>query len=375
MGMHRGGCDDSTSQIAAKSLRSDSIEHGQWIAFSQIAHLHSRTTSKTREDHSPLEPYSGEAVYANFLRNGDKGVRRLPARRRPTWRRFMSDRNANAVLAGARMVGVNLMVGDIDKSAAFYTQLLGAAPVSDAKSGPAFDVGRCVLWLKARSGPAPAARDRTAMMTFLVKDINKASAALRSGGIEVGDIFRYEVGATADFRDPDGHSLALYEPSTDALGWPSGTMLTSIANERLAPALVYIFLFVPDAGAAYSFYHQELGLPYLEREACRRGSIVHEQGVVKYDVGSLMLTTHLAEGPDDSELGKQVRNEHILSELVPVFAADEFRSVSAALKQWNIGAILRGQAPTRELVFTDRFGRPLLVRETSPALGQPSEVA
>lgn len=287
----------------------------------------------------------------------------------------MSDRNANAVLAGSRMVGVNLMVGDVDKSAAFYTQFLGAAPISDVKSGPAFDVGRCVLWLKARSGPAPTAKDRTAMMTFLVKDINEASAALRSRGIEVRDILRYEVGATADFRDPDGHSLALYEPSTDAMGWPSGKMLTSIANGRVAPVLVYIFLFVPDAEAAYSFYHIELGLPYLERQPCRRGSIEHEHGVVKYDVGNLMLTTHLVESPDDSEVGKQVRDTHILSELVPVFAADEFRTVSAALKQWNIGAIRRGQPPARELVFTDRFGRPLLVRETSSALGQSSEVA
>ena len=47
-----------------------------------------------------------------------------------------------------------------------------------------------------------------------------------------------------------------------------------------------------------------------------------------------MLTTHLVEGPGDSEMGRQVRDEHLLSELVPVFAADDFRAVSAALKRW-----------------------------------------
>lgn len=287
----------------------------------------------------------------------------------------MSDRNANAVLAGSRMIGVNLMVGDVDRSAAFFIRFLKAAPITDGKSGPAFDAGECILWLKPRSGPAPTANDRTAMMTFQVKDIDEASAALRARGVQVGDVFRYEVGATAEFRDPDGHSLALYEPSADALAWPSGKMLAKIVNGRVTPVLVYIFLFVPDAEAAYSFYHHELGLPYLERSPCRRGSVEHEQGVVKYDVGSLMLTTHLVEGPDDSVLGKQVRDTHFLSELVPVFAAGEFRNVSAALKQWSIGAIKRGQPPTRELVFTDRFGRPLLVRETSSALGRPSEVA
>ena len=72
---------------------------------------------------------------------------------------------------------------------------------------------------------------------------------------------------------------------------------------------------VPDAEAAYGFYHGELGLPYLECRPCRRGSINHAQGVVKYDVGSLMLTTHLVEGPDDSEMGRQVQDEHLLSEL------------------------------------------------------------
>jgi catechol 2,3-dioxygenase-like lactoylglutathione lyase family enzyme len=243
------------------------------------------------------------------------------------------------------------------------------------QSRPAFDVGQCKLWLKPRRGPAPPAKDRTAMMTFLVQDIDEASAALRTQGVKVSDIFRYEVGATAEFQDPDGHSLALYEPSAAAMTWPSGVKIASIAKGRTAPALVYIFMFVPDAEATYRFYHGELGLPYLECRPCRRGSTDHEQGVVKYDVGSLMLTTHLVEGPEDSELGRQVRDSQYLSELVPVFAADELRAVSAALKQWNIGAIKRGQSPTRELAFTDCFGRPFLVREASAALGQSAEIA
>ena len=117
------------------------------------------------------------------------------------------------------------------------------------------------------------------MMTFLVKDINEASAALRSRGVEVGEIFRYEVGATAEFRDPDGHSLALYEPSAAAMTWPSGVKIASILNGRTAPTLVYIFMFVPDAEATYSFYHGELGLPISSagragaaRSTTRKGS-------------------------------------------------------------------------------------------------------
>jgi catechol 2,3-dioxygenase-like lactoylglutathione lyase family enzyme len=285
-------------------------------------------------------------------------------------------KDTDPVLPQARMIGINLMVGDVDRSAAFYSELLGAPPISDGQSSRALDVGQCVLWLKPRVGLAPTARDGTAIMTFMVPDISEATAALRSRGVEVGEIFRYEVGATADFYDPDGHSLALYEPSTTAMSWPSGEKLTSVANGRVAPTLVYIFLFVPDAEAAYSFYHDELGLFHLECRPCRRGSIDHEQGVVKYDVGSLMLTTHLARGADDSETGQAVRDPRFLSELVPIFVADDLDAVMASLKQRGIAASMKGGPPqAREVSFTDRFGRPFLVRETCSALRRSPEGA
>jgi catechol 2,3-dioxygenase-like lactoylglutathione lyase family enzyme len=290
----------------------------------------------------------------------------------------ISDRtkDTDPVLAHAKMVGINLMVGDLDRSAAFYSELLGAPPISYSASSRAFDVGQCVLWLKPRGGPALPARDGTAIMTFMVPDISKASAALRSHGVEVGEIFRYEVGATADFYDPDEHSLTLYEPSTTAMSWPSGEKLTLIVNGRAAPTLVYIFLFVPDAEAAYSFYHDELGLSHLECRPCRRGSIDHEQGVVKYDAGGLMLTTHLARDADVSELGKAVRDPRFLSELVPIFVADDLDVLTASLKQRGIASATKGGPPqAREVSFTDRFGRPFLVRETRSALGRLSEGA
>lgn len=269
------------------------------------------------------------------------------------------------------MVGVNLMVTDVDRSAAFYSELLGAPPVSAGESTWAFDAGQCILWLKPRGGPALPAKDRTAISTFMVPDIGEATAALRARGVEVGEIFRYEVGATADFFDPDGHALALYEPSTAAMGWPSGEKLASIVNGRTVPTLVYIFLFVPDADAAYGFYHEELGLPHLECRPCRRGSIEHALGVVKYDAGSLMLTTHLVRGADDSEAGRAVRDPRFLSELVPVFVGDDLDGVTASLKQRGVGASTRVGPQAREVSFTDRFGRPFLVLETSPALPRP----
>lgn len=281
------------------------------------------------------------------------------------------------ILASARMVGINLMVGDVERSAAFYSEFLGAPPISDGESSQALDVGQCVLWLKrrVRVGPAPPAKDRTAIMTFMVPNIGEASAALRSRGVEVSEILRYEVGATADFYDPDGHSMALYEPSTAAMSWPSGKKLAAIVNARVAPTLVYIFLFVPDAEAAYSFYHDELGISHLECRPCRRGSTEHEKGVVKYDVGSLMLTTHLVEAADNSEAGQAVRDPRFLSELVPIFAADRLDAVRASLKQRGIAASTKGGPQAREVSFTDRFGRPFLVRETRSALRPSPEGA
>src|SRR5438309_2066599 len=91
-------------------------------------------------------------------------------------------KDTEPAFAHGEIIGINLMVGDVERSAAFYSEFLGAPPISDGSPGKAFDVGKCVLWLKPRGGPAPPARDGTAIMTFMVPDITEASTALRLRG-------------------------------------------------------------------------------------------------------------------------------------------------------------------------------------------------
>ena len=54
-------------------------------------------------------------------------------------------KNANAVLARTRMVGVNLMVRDVEKSTAFYSRDSRALPrsVTASRAGPSTSVSAC----------------------------------------------------------------------------------------------------------------------------------------------------------------------------------------------------------------------------------------
>ena len=39
------------------------------------------------------------------------------------------------------------------------------------------------------------------------------------------------IGVIARFHDPDGHAFYLYQPSAEALSWPSGAKIASLAGQ------------------------------------------------------------------------------------------------------------------------------------------------
>ncbi len=64
---------------------------------------------------------------------------------------------------------------------------------------------------------------------FHVTDIEQMVEALSRTGIQFGrGITRSGIGAIAKFMDPSGHVFYLYEPSAEALRWPSGPKLAQI---------------------------------------------------------------------------------------------------------------------------------------------------
>jgi catechol 2,3-dioxygenase-like lactoylglutathione lyase family enzyme len=233
-------------------------------------------------------------------------------------------------LAESRIVYLILYVSDLAVSRNFYEQKLGLQAIEADEDSVKYDTGLVILMLNRASDYGITllpGRHEFADIVFLVDDIDGTRAALEKRGVELGPAFRYDPGGICDFYDPDGHWLTLYEPNETAMGWASGEKIRTIwsacgrgnapiigpsAGPEKHPGewkldgkpLLYLFLFVRDPKEAQQFYNKNLGLVDLEGGPCSSGSGGDEEGVIKYDGGGTMLTTHRvweARSPDDME--------------------------------------------------------------------------
>jgi catechol 2,3-dioxygenase-like lactoylglutathione lyase family enzyme len=310
------------------------------------------------------------------------------------------------ILTESRIVYLILYVTDLDVSRDFYERKLGLRVLESDSGAVKFDAGGVIICLNRASDYgitlAPG-RHEAADIVFLVDDIDAMRAALEQRGVELGPAFRYEPGGICDFYDPDGHWLTLYEPNENALGWASGPKIRSIwraygrgyapligqaaATER-DPAewrldgkpLVYLFLFVRDPREAQQFYHRNLGLNDLEGGPCSSGSGGDEEGVIKYDGGAIMLTTHKvweSRNPEDMEhpCPPRLLDPTHMNALATVFHVGDIEQVSAALKHAQIGfdgGVARSQIGAIAK-FRDPSGHVFyLYQPSGEALGWPS---
>ncbi|GGM83668.1 hypothetical protein GCM10012275_62850 [Longimycelium tulufanense] len=258
-------------------------------------------------------------------------------------------------LATAAMY-VFVYVTDLERSRHFYGRVLGLPVVEQDERSTKYDAGGVMLALNlARDfDVAQGARPDPSLLTFDVDDIDHAAATLGKRGAVLGETERYEIGATVTCLDPDGHSVCLYQPSTDALGWESGPRYRELAarsgglghGPTLGPdtplgPLVYLFHFIDDIDSGMDFYENKLGLRAVERDP--------EQGVVKYDCGTVLLTTHLWPGEDSTA----VRQPRTLSTVFRV------RDVSDTVRQLGERGIdFSDGIVTREIGKTARFVDP-----------------
>jgi catechol 2,3-dioxygenase-like lactoylglutathione lyase family enzyme len=214
-------------------------------------------------------------------------------------------------------------VRDIDRARAFYEDSLGLNVVEMDERSVKYDAGDIILALnKADDFGIRVDRQRgSSLIVFHVTDLDQACAALAARGVVVDSPERYEIGATATCYDPDGHCITLYEPSKEALGWPSGVKYQSIVDahpyeaenrgalasdgfhRRILGPLVYCFLFVRDTAMSAAFYEDKLGLRVLEKD--------EGEGVTKYDVGTMILATHPLEDYSPDLTG--IDRDHSLS--------------------------------------------------------------
>ncbi|MGA5299669.1 VOC family protein [Nucisporomicrobium flavum] len=224
------------------------------------------------------------------------------------------------MLTDPRVVYLFLYVRDMDVSRDFFERTLGLRVLEEDAQSVKYDTGEVILALNRASDfgvTLPGEHDHSTDIVFLVDDVDRARAALEARGVTFTETHRYEIGAITDFYDPDGHWFTLYETSEESLTWPSGDRIEAVRalshrrGESTVAAddgftldgkpLIYLFLFVRDADEAFALYSQTLGIRDLEGGPCSRASTADEEGVVKYDTGGIILTTHSLETVREEE--------------------------------------------------------------------------
>ena len=307
------------------------------------------------------------------------------------------------MLAETRVLYVYLYVRDLPVARAFYADRLGLRVLEEDDAGVEFDVGHAILVLRRAADHGivlPDIKDHSTDVVWLVDDIRQATANLVARGVEFKPTDWYQPGGIADFYDPDGRWLTLYQPSEEALHWPSGERLQAVVAARrarqrvsrppqpgegppgLADAeLIYLFTFVPSSQVAQAFYHDELGLRALEGGPCSRTSGGDEDGVVKYDTGGVIVATHHVE----PERTPEEFEEHLcpprelqdgrMRGVAPVFHAPDVEAVARELALRRPGlepVVTRGPAGTMARV-DDPTGHLLFLYEPAEAaFGTPS---
>ncbi|GAA0459780.1 hypothetical protein Ade02nite_13870 [Paractinoplanes deccanensis] len=189
-----------------------------------------------------------------------------------------------------RLMFVTLAVRDVGESRRFYEGVLGLRPLGPDAATVSYPLGHVILVL--HRADVPDGRDRSVTLTLLVDDVEKTRAAMGRNGATVKPAQTSRAGVMADLYDPDGHWFSLYQPSADALTWPSARKVRALRQGGAGTELLYLFLYVRDLHATEKFYQGGLGLTPVETTTCHRGLTAVPDGVVKYDAGGALLTTH-----------------------------------------------------------------------------------
>jgi hypothetical protein len=100
---------------------------------------------------------------------------------------------------------------------------------------------------------------------------------------------------------------------------------------------------VPDSAEAFAFYHTALGLRPMEAvHCCNPECPPDEKGIVKYDAGNLLLSTHhIHRTPVVDDYGtvysaRSVDPAHV-GGIVPVFVVDDIANAVGRLKSQGVG--------------------------------------
>jgi lactoylglutathione lyase len=110
-----------------------------------------------------------------------------------------------------RLNVVYLYVSDMQRSAAFYRDLLGIPLEGDGDWQEASLAGARFALHRAHEGIGPLSTG-TIHVNLEVADLVAATQRLRDAGVDVDETMREDWGAAARIADPDGYELYLFQP-------------------------------------------------------------------------------------------------------------------------------------------------------------------
>lgn len=131
---------------------------------------------------------------------------------------------------------LQLAVKDVSLSVAFYGDVLGLELIERTGDRAVFSTGNVQIVLNYWPGMTAAPPDRFNgyLTVFVCNDIHETFDALSKAGLNfLSRVGFSDIGGTARFADPDGHTYCLYEPSEESFGWGSGEMLKQIMSHQI----------------------------------------------------------------------------------------------------------------------------------------------
>lgn len=108
---------------------------------------------------------------------------------------------------------VYLYVRDLERSCAFYRDVLGVALEQADENWAEATLGSTRFALHRLHAGTPEPHSGTIHLDFEVEDIDAAAARLLVAGVDVHELRREAYGSHCTFVDPDGYELELFQPA------------------------------------------------------------------------------------------------------------------------------------------------------------------
>jgi catechol 2,3-dioxygenase-like lactoylglutathione lyase family enzyme len=139
-----------------------------------------------------------------------------------------------------RIAQVRLSVPDLAAAEEYYRLKLGLVQLARQSEDIALQYQAGGVRISVTAGPArddPA--PPLASYVFHADDCGHEALTLRGRGVEVSEPRASAIGVTARFNDLGGNDFFLYEPSREALSWPSGSVYTRIIQAKLDSSEIF----------------------------------------------------------------------------------------------------------------------------------------